>query len=230
MCSKARILSVLRFNPERGQETKDYPLPLIDNEREMPQRWVGHPDDDIDVAVIGLHGAKLKEQGQQVLPFDAKTLMTLDKMREANVSEGHQVYVLGYPMGLVDPVWRYPIARSGSIARIQDTLDRRSSSFLLDTFVFPGNSGGPVILSRPGFGVPTDRTQPVDIECLIGIVLGYIPYEEVAISRQTKEPRIKFVENSGLASALPSDYILETITAAVIRAGKGPNPTSLYLW
>ena len=50
------------------------------------------------------------------------------------------------------------------------------------------------------------------------------------MSLQTKERRIKFVENSGLASALPSDYILETITAAVIKMGKGPNPTSLYLW
>ena len=106
---------VLQFNPERGKETKAYHVPRVDNEREIPQRWVGHSHDAIDVAVIGLHGAKLKEQGQQVLPFDIKTLMTLDQMREANVSEGHQVYVLGYPMGLIDPVWRYPIARSGSI-------------------------------------------------------------------------------------------------------------------
>jgi hypothetical protein len=221
---------VIRFNSERGKETKDYHVRLIDDELETPQRWVGHPHDDIDVAVIGLHGAKLKEDGQQVLSFDIEILMTVDQMREANVSEGQQVYVLGYPMGLVDPMSRYPIARSGSLARIQDALDRPSSSFLLDTFVFPGNSGGPVILSRPEYGVFIDRTQPIDFPCVIGLVSAYLPYEDIAVSLQTKEPRIKFVENSGLASALPSDYILETIELAVKNAGKGPNPTSLYLW
>ncbi|MFZ0925584.1 MAG: serine protease [Halobacteriota archaeon] len=221
---------VLRFNPERGKETKDYRVPLIDDERETPQRWVSHPHDDLDIAVIGLHGAKLKEDGQQILSFDVETLMTIDQMRDANVSEGDPVYVLGYPMGLIDRMWRYPIARSGSVARIQDALERPTSSFLLDTFVFPGNSGSPVILSRPQYGASTDRTQPIDFPCVIGIVSAYLPYEDIVVSLQTKEQRIKFVENSGLASALPSDYILETIEVAVKNAGEGPDPTSLYLW
>jgi Trypsin-like peptidase domain len=220
----------IRIKSEGDQEPKNYYFPIIDNKRETPQRWIGHPRDDVDVAVLGLHGVKLKEDGAQVLPFYDKTLMTIDQMREVKVAEGDSVYVLGYPMGLVDEKWRYPVVRSGSIARIQDVLDRRSSSFLLDSFVFPGNSGGPVILSRPGYGAPVDRAHPIDFACVIGLVSAYLPYEDIAVSLQTKKPRISFVENSGLASAFPSDYILETIKVAIKKAGKGPNPTSLYLW
>jgi hypothetical protein len=85
-------------------------------------------------------------------------------------------------MGIMDEKWRYPVVRSGSIAHIQDALDRRSSSFLLDSFVFPGNSGGPVILSRRGYGAPANRTHPIDFACVIGLVSAYVPREEIAVS------------------------------------------------
>lgn len=70
--------------------------------------------------------------------------MTIHEMDKEDVGEGQSVYILGYPMSLVDPNEHYAVLRSGSIARIRDTLEGRSPTFLLDAFIFPGNSGGPV--------------------------------------------------------------------------------------
>jgi len=67
-------------------------------------------------------------------------------MVELGISEGDSVYVLGYPMDLQNPDWHHMIIRSGIIARMRDMLDGVNSNFLLDAPVFPGNSGGPVIL------------------------------------------------------------------------------------
>lgn len=48
---------------------------------------------------------------------------------------------------------------------------------------------------------------------LVGIVRGYFPYTEIAISTQTRQTRIVFQENSGLAEVLPLDYVNEAIVA-----------------
>ena len=127
------------------------------------------------------------------------------------VSEGDGVYVLGYPMGLVDERLQYPVVRAGCIARIRDLLDGASEEFLVDAPVFPGNSGGPVIL-KPEIASVTG-TKAAGRAMLIGVVKAYIPYEDIAISLQTKSPRVVFQENSGLSPVIPCDRILETIAA-----------------
>lgn len=55
-------------------------------------------------------------------------------------------------------------------------------------------------------------TKSQNAAYLIGIVKGYVPYQDVAYSLQTMRPRITFEENSGLAAVHPVDYIQETIT------------------
>jgi hypothetical protein len=46
---------------------------------------------------------------------------------------------------------------------------------------------------------------------LIGVVRGFIPYTDVAVSQQTLRPRVTFEENSGLAEVIPVDQVNETI-------------------
>ncbi len=43
------------------------------------------------------------------------------------------------------------------------------------------------------------------------MVKAYVPYHDVAVSRQTEKPRVIFEENSGLAEVIPVDFIRETI-------------------
>ena len=57
---------------------------------------------------------------------------------------------------------------------------------------------------------------------LIGIVRSYLSYEDYAISRQTKQVRVVFQENSGLAEVLPTDYIEEAVKAWRSANGKPP--------
>jgi len=54
-------------------------------------------------------------------------------------------------------------------------------------------------------------TKAIQKSDLIGIVKSYISFQDIAISQQTKRPRIIFEENSGLASVVPVDFIMETV-------------------
>ena len=111
-------------------------------------------------------------------------------------SEGNEVIVLGFPMGLAGKEQNYVIARQGIIARIGDLLDGHSKSFLIDSSIFPGNSGGPVIAKPTLFTIRGGDTLPY--AKLIGMVSAYLPYEDIAYSLQTNPPtpRVSFLSNA----------------------------------
>ncbi len=44
-------------------------------------------------------------------------------------------------------------------------------------------------------------------QSLLGVISGYIPYQDIAISLKTKRPRITFEENSGLTIVVPIDEV-----------------------
>ena len=112
-------------------------------------------------------------------------------------------------MNLLGGERNFVIVRQGSIARIRDVYSKPQKGFLLDTFIFPGNSGGPVILKPEIASI--QGTKPINRSHLVGIVSGYLPYIDVAVSLQTKRARVSFEENSGLAQVVPVDYIDEVI-------------------
>jgi S1-C subfamily serine protease len=134
-------------------------------------------------------------------------------MKNLGVSEGDGVFVLGFPLQLIGGERNFVIARQGIIARIGDLLEGFSKGFLLDTFIFPGNSGGPVIL-KPDLA-SIDGTKAQTDAQVIGLVSSYVPYQDVAVSQQTGRPRITFEENAGLASVIPVDQIKAAIAEAV---------------
>ena len=59
-----------------------------------------------------------------------------------------------------------------------------------------------------------ENTKPPQKANLIGLIQSYISYRDTAVSQQTNEPRIVFVENAGLARVIPIDFVLETINVA----------------
>ena len=87
---------------------------------------------------------------------------------------------------------------------------------LIDSFIFPGNSGGPVVTKPEQIRIT--NTQSIMSSLLIGMVSSYIPYEEVAISEQTGKRRMVFQENSGLAVVVPIDVIQETVDHALSKS------------
>ncbi|MBI4388922.1 MAG: trypsin-like peptidase domain-containing protein [Nitrospinae bacterium] len=201
---------VVRFNPLAALQAKDYDIPLVD--RSGKTLWREHPGGTLDIAVIGINADFLAEENVRYDFFQSDNhLMPIAEMSALGVSEGDFIYVLGFPMGIVDPDRQYVIARSGIIARLRDALEGHKKDFLIDAFIFPGNSGGPV-LYKPEI-VSLEGTQSVVKPGLIGIVSGYLTYKDTAISQQTGHPRVVFEENSGLAAAVPVDFVMEAIEA-----------------
>jgi hypothetical protein len=172
--------------------------------------YVLHPDPEIDVAVLPMNVALLQIPGTKFSFFQSDShTMSRSEALEAELTEGDGAFVLGFPMGQVGGDRNYVIVRHGAIARIRDWLAGASKEFLVDATVFPGNSGGPVV-TRPT-STSIQGTKRVAAAHLIGIVKGYVPYSDVAVSAQTGRTRVTFEENSGLSAVVPFDYIEEAV-------------------
>jgi len=201
---------IVRFNPKGNEPAKDY---TIDLTNKASLSIAEHPTPEIDVVAIYINPSVLNRDQARFAFFKLdEHALYLSDMKEQSVSEGDFVYVLGFPMGIVAPDRQYVIIRSGVIARLRDVVDQKSREFLIDANVFPGNSGGPVIL-KPEF-VKIDKTSSHKNASLIGIITSYVTYRDVAISQQTNQPRVIFEENSGLAVVVPADFIRETVEEA----------------
>lgn len=209
----------VRFNPEGSDPAREYNLDLIDNVG--TRLWLPHPDKEVDVAVIGINVALLREHSIKFAWF-RNDQHALDRKGAASkgVSEGDSVFVLGFPLGLVGEGRNFVVTRQGVVARVRDCIEGLRKEFLIDCSIFPGNSGGPVV-TRPEI-VSIRGTEAVKAAHLLGIVAGYVPYRDVAISSQTKQPRIVFEENSGLASVFPLDYVDDVIRAALSTVAPTP--------
>ena len=147
---------------------------------------------------------------------DTKSISINFILRENELKTTTPILVPGFPLGLRSEKFSNPIVRHGIVARCEE------NRIILDAFIFPGNSGGPV------FYVPNIKVDNQTISSpilneqrLIGLISAYIPYVDVAISNQTKRARISFEENSGLCIAVPVDDILELLNRTdVIKAEK----------
>lgn len=203
--NKASI--IIRFNDLRGGQVLDYSVDLVVNGREI---WIGHPSPDIDVATFLINARVLKENNAEFSFFQLEehTMCVADMIAEG-VSEGDGIFILGFPMGIVAPQRKHVITRVGAIARIRDVLDGHQLNYLVDANIFPGNSGGPVVI-RPDIN-SIGETKSINRAALIGIVKSYVPYNDVAISQQTGNPRVIFEENSGLALVETVDSVKETV-------------------
>ena len=212
--SRTFVTPLARFNPMPGSVAQEYPIHLDKFKT----------DEATDVAVAEINVPVLKQRGISNLAFFPSDQAVADraKANDLGLSEGDGVYVLGFPLGLVElGKHNYVIVRSGTIARIRDELNEEQPMFLIDSFSFPGNSGGPVISKPEPFAI--SGTKAHGTSYLIGMIHGYVPYEDIAVSEQTLRPRVIFEENSGLAEVIPIDYVNDLIETVVASA---PKPTA----
>jgi hypothetical protein len=178
--------------------------------------WTDHPNGK-DISVISINLELLRQQSYQVFFFPGDEMgADIAKLKSVQVSAGDGVFVLGFPMGQSGALRNYVIVRQGVIAKIDEMLDKASDSFMIDSLVFPGNSGGPVILKADINAIQGTAAQSKAF--LIGVVRAYEPYTDVAVSAQTQRTRITFEENSGLAEVLPIDYVEDAIKADLARS------------
>lgn len=169
-----------------------------------------HDDDKIDIAVLPLNAQVITDNGLDFPYFDIENnAMSSTELRANGADEGSIIYMLGFPMGLVNMASNLPICRMGCISRMSETQINEQHNMLVDIQNFPGNSGSPII-TRPEF-VSITGTASLSRSVLVGIVNSYIPYREKLINSQTKETVEIRSENSGIALVHPVEYIREII-------------------
>ncbi len=200
----------LRFNPQGGKPAQNHKLNIVFEGKNLSKC---HPDKGVDVAIVSIPQAYIDNLVKNdVTPyffaFDNDSYK-IDDLKKQEVTEGDSVFALGYPMSIVGNTRQYVILRGGIIARIHDMLEGYSRDYIIDASIFPGNSGGPVIL-KPEI-THLSGTKPQIKSRLIGLVKSFIYYKDVAISHQTGRERVIFEENSGLTMVEPVDHIIETI-------------------
>jgi S1-C subfamily serine protease len=203
----------VRLNPVKATDlVKEVTVALKDDKGN--DVWISHPNPSIDISVMHLNGKWLRDQALQSSFFsNDKHAADKAKLRDIGMSVGDGIFVLGFPMGLTGPGQRsYVIARQGAIARISDVLDGAATTFLIDALIFPGNSGGPVVSATSVNAIEGTKAQ--NTAYLIGVVRGYLPYTDIAVSQQTGQIRMLTQENSGLAEVIPIDYVNEAIAAS----------------
>ncbi|MCY4354812.1 MAG: serine protease [Truepera sp.] len=196
-----------RFDRQADGETQVVPLPL--EHPDGSKLWTTHPG-GADIAIVPISVNTLRDENIRFEVFQGdNNAISKQQAAEQGIGEASGVFVLGFPLGLAGEERNYAIVRQGIIARAQDWLNGTSDHFLIDSSVFPGNSGGPV-LTKPET-VSIKNTQSFMRCVLIGMVSSYIPYLEEGVSNQTGQVRMRFEENSGLAVVIPVDQIDETI-------------------
>lgn len=198
------VIRMIEINTNKLQEIEIPIFPSTDS-----KGFKLHDNPQIDIAVIPIN-ADLIRNKHKFYAFDIdENAMTSQELLEKGVNAGSLVYMLGYPMGLVNKDDNVPICRLGCVARICESQINASYNILLDIQNFPGNSGSPIV-TRPDL-VSVGSTPALNKCILMGIIHSYIPYQENLINTQTKRIVEIRSENSGLANMHPVEYIREII-------------------
>lgn len=199
---------VIRMINKDSGEIDSFNISLMDDAQIFQ-----HPNDKVDIVAIKLNGSIIESQNLEFNYFDIeKDAYSSNDLRASGFTEGNIIYMLGYPMGLVNLDSNQPICRMGCVARMDEEQIQRDFNVLLDVQNFPGNSGSPII-SKPEI-VAIEGTQHLDRAALIGIIHSYIPYCENLLNTQTKQIVEIRSENSGIAKMHPVELIREVIDLA----------------
>ena len=192
----------IRFNQGSGSGSDRFRMPL----QHEDGGHVFHISEQYDIAVTPVLGKALRDAGADFAPIPDAAMLDFAGLEAERIAGGDTVFTLGFPMGLAGDEKKYAIVRGGVVARLDQEIVEKTGGFLIDCAVFPGNSGGPVILPTEMHTLGPDESPRRRVH-VIGIVSGYLPYEDVAVSAQSRTPRVSFVENSGLATVVPLDAV-----------------------
>jgi hypothetical protein len=137
----------VRFSCFDEQPVDKYFGVRIDLARRGKRRWIAHPDPDVDLACLPLTVSRENTGGMK-----PPTITMGDFAGAKDIYEGAPVVMLGYPGAVGPNFWTKALVRQGIVSWMSPTKPQ-SGVFLIDSNVFPGNSGSPVFKLPAG----TDR-------------------------------------------------------------------------
>ena len=197
----------VRFNNKQGG-TDTYPI--------HPRDWWPHPTEDVVVAAVPItkRMGGLPSDNEVAYVASARDLALIDHKLTARRSqfktmkflEQTPVSVIGYPTGMIEGGRKdYPVVRSGHIAQVQGFIDDdpAHSSFLVESSISPGNSGGPVVIPQGTLCI--DRRQVLSDSVVVGMVSHTLAVGIQYESGMTREG------STNLAGVVAMDAIDRTI-------------------
>lgn len=165
--------------------------------------WISHNNQNIDIAILPYlinSDDNSSFISSDLLSNNLDELLELSDIFYASFQPGINNLEVD---GSVDPIYR-----KGFVSR-----KNNDGTFYIDATAFPGNSGSPIFnypnaIEINDNGVVIGNQKPIKI---LGVMSAYVPYEDVAISRQTSRPRVIFEENTGISKVFSAHYIKEII-------------------
>ena len=156
---KDSIEGRLTFNQSDGEKpilskvfTIEYP--------NFEKQWIGHPQQDIDVAIMPFAPVlnELSNKGVQIF-FKSLTpdLIPSDKLLREEIDAVEDIVFVGYPSDIYDRRNLLPVVRKGITATPISVDFEGKPAFLIDASIFPGSSGSPVFLCNIGSYSPKGK-------------------------------------------------------------------------
>lgn len=155
--------------------------------------WREHPTPDIDVLAIDVTALINSHPGLENKGADYSFFALPEVLKREEITEGEEVLVIGYPLGLYHSRTHSPLVRQGIIAtKIGEPINIRIRQpsgesrrveipgFLIDAAIVPGSSGSPVVL-KPIVGRKV-RDQ-ITMETAKPYLLGIVSATETAAIR-----------------------------------------------
>ena len=133
------------------------PKPLKIRDADGAELWTHHPTRD--VAVMTIKAPEAFARAAMPLQYLAGD----ETFSRYQIQTGDEMMALGFPRGLSANGAGFPILRSGRVASYPLAPAKIFPTFLLDFSVFPGNSGGPVFVSRA-----LTKDGPVEVDAVDG--------------------------------------------------------------
>jgi V8-like Glu-specific endopeptidase len=180
------------------------PQPLKIRDDAGHELWTHHPSRD--VAAIAIKAPP--EFAKAAIPQGY--LAGDDTFNKYQVNAGDEMMALGFPRGLSANAAGFPILRSGRVASYPLGPAKVFPTFLLDFSVFPGNSGGPVFVSRslPTGPVVNASDAPAENGFIAGLLTQQVELNnerlEIGIVTQAKYIRETIAMLQNPLAAAPS--------------------------
>ena len=194
------------------------PQPLKIRDGDGHELWTHHPKRD--VAAISIKAPP--EFAKAAIPQGY--LAGDDTFAKYSVGAGDEMMALGFPRGLSANAAGFPILRSGRVASYPLGPAKVFPTFLLDFSVFPGNSGGPVFVSRnlPTGPVVNASEAPAENGFIAGLLTQQVELNnerlEIGIVTQAKYIRETIDRVSDPAAPVTEVALTEAATSGARAA------------
>lgn len=193
---------------------KSFQVPLAEDNQKL---WREHSDSNVDVLAVDVTSLIQSQPGIENRGADYSLFALPPVLKEKDITEGEEVLILGYPLGLFHTRVHSPLVRQGIVAtkigekirlRLPSTEgDRRVEipAFLVDAAIIPGSSGSPVVL-KPSIGRKVkDR---IDMTTATPYLLGIVSATETA---SVKMESFAFPVLAGLGIVFDALTVQQTI-------------------